>query len=134
VKLEQTGKKKMDDKNNKHLLIVDDDESMRAMLKRVLKNYNVELAEDGESAIRLLKTEHFDALLLDLKLPDMDGLEILNLVKGDPETADMPVVVVTARTDPNMLKGIEAANVLIIKPFSPDVLRNVIEIATHIVH
>jgi DNA-binding response OmpR family regulator len=123
----------MDDQSGKHLLIVEDDDSMRSILARLLKEYNIELAADGEHALELLRTQHFDGLLLDLKLPDMDGIDILHKVRETGDTAGLPVIIVTARTDGDALLETASANVLVLKPFAPAVLRSAVEIATHIV-
>ncbi len=66
-----------------NVLIVDDDESIRDMLSIVLKdeNYNVLTAEDGKKALIHLKKNKINLVISDIKMPDMDGIELLNIIK-----------------------------------------------------
>ena len=79
------------------ILVVDDDEAVRNSLRRalVLEGYEVELAEDGLAALRSLQQSAPDAVVLDLQLPDVDGLEVCRRLRsiGDPT----PVLMLTAR-------------------------------------
>ena len=78
------------------ILVVDDELSIRISLGDLLKRdgYQVEVAESAESALEMLKTQSFDLLIVDVKMPGMDGLEMLKLVKEDDP--DATVVVMTA--------------------------------------
>lgn len=83
------------------LLVVDDEEANRDMLSRRLKRagYMVELAADGASAQDLLQRQEFDLVLLDQMMPGMTGLDLLRLLRGTAETAELPVIMVTALSD-----------------------------------
>jgi two-component system response regulator MprA len=101
------------------ILVVDDDEAVRNSLRRalVLEGYEVELAEDGLSALRSLQQAAPDAVVLDLQLPDVDGLEVCRRLRtiGDPT----PVLMLTARNAVgDRVEGLDAgADDYLIKPF-----------------
>src|SRR5213078_4050175 len=80
------------------LLVVDDNELNRDMLTRRLERlgYDVSCAENGIEALKLLKTESFDLLLLDVIMPLMDGFEVLEQLKAEPLLRDIPVIVLSA--------------------------------------
>lgn len=83
------------------MLIVDDDRTNRLILAGVLKDEcHVILAKDGSAALRLVReNEDIGLVLLDVTMPGMDGYEVLRNLKGDPRTADIPVVFITGNTD-----------------------------------
>ena len=78
-------------------------------------------AADGESALSLARSEQPDLILLDVMLPGTDGLEVAQRLSAAPETREIPVVFVTARsTAPDELRGHEAGGVAYVaKPFDP---------------
>ena len=80
------------------VLIVEDDDSIRVLLRAVLTERGYEVIEcvDGSTAFAKAHDERPDVVLLDLGLPAVDGLTILDLIKAEPATADIPVLVVTA--------------------------------------
>ncbi|MFA7306197.1 MAG: HAMP domain-containing protein [Hyphomicrobium sp.] len=84
---------------SKRLLIVDDDSAERMSIAELLKNDDVEIltAADGADALKALKEHSIDCVVLDLKLPDMSGFEILEQMCGSPAMRDIPVVVFTGR-------------------------------------
>ena len=80
------------------ILIVEDNEFNRDMLSRRLlrKGFEVLVAEDGNSGIQLARTAHPDIILMDVSLPDIDGLEVTRQLKGDEKTRSIPIIVITA--------------------------------------
>lgn len=80
------------------ILIVEDNEFNRDMLSRRLsrKGYEVMVAEDGNSGIQLARTAHPDIILMDVSLPDIDGLEVTRQLKADDKTRHIPIIVITA--------------------------------------
>ncbi len=82
----------------KHILIVDDDETLRHVLKRKLEQegYSVVLAANGFEALVQVQNHRPDLILLDLLMPSMDGTEVLMRLRGDLDTADIPVIVISA--------------------------------------
>ena len=108
------------------VIIIDHDPNMRELLRMHLSRAGVaaEVARDAAAGIRLIVARPPDVLVLDLMLPDLGGLEILEAARGDPVTKDLPVVVITSRQDEDTY--IEAkrlgANVFLNKPFTSEQL------------
>ena len=102
------------------ILIVDDEEPNLRLLSSLLGalGYHTEVARNGTEAIKKTKTYRPDLILLDIMMPDMDGFEACELLKADAETANIPVVIVTALSDrDSKLKGLNAgANDFLTKP------------------
>jgi two-component system cell cycle response regulator DivK len=82
----------------KHILVVEDNPMNMELVVDLLEvyGYDVTGAEDGFEALELVKQIEFDLILLDMQLPEMCGSEILKKLKSDPNTAEMPVVALTA--------------------------------------
>jgi len=80
-------------------LVVDDDDDARLLLSRTLEKegWSVDVAENGEVALARIRTRRPSLILLDLMMPVMDGFTFLRTLRGLPEGADIPVVVLTAR-------------------------------------
>lgn len=108
------------------ILIVDDDPDLLLLLNKMLKRIGAEtvMAENGESGLALLKAQQFDLLVLDLMLPDIDGYEVLERVRADKDLKDLPVLILSARADPDAIsKGLEAgADGYLTKPYLPNTL------------
>lgn len=83
----------------KRALVVDDSKVARVTLKKQLESYNlhVELAESGEEALELLETHMVDVIFMDHIMPGMDGLEAVSLIKNNPATATIPVMMYTSK-------------------------------------
>lgn len=81
------------------LLIVDDEEMNRDMLSQrlELKGYSVTSADNGRQALALIERHSFDLVLLDVMMPDLNGLEVLRILRQDFAPAELPVIMVTAR-------------------------------------
>jgi adenylate cyclase len=112
---------------NASLLIVDDNELNRDMLTRRLERlgYQVSCAENGSEALRLLKKESFDLLLLDIIMPVMDGFEVLEQLKAEPLLRDIPIIVLSASDQlDHVVKCIQkGAQDYLSKPFNPVLLQ-----------
>lgn len=117
------------------VLVVDDD-PMVTRLVRInleLENFEVEEAWDGKTAMRMMRENRPDLLVLDIMMPQMDGWEILKLVREDERLRDLPVVVLTAKVqEKDIARGWRmGADGYIVKPFNPvilaDALRKVLE-------
>jgi two-component system cell cycle response regulator DivK len=89
----------------KKILIVEDNPMNMELVLDLLEFYghNITKAEDGIKALERLAEQKFDIILLDMQLPKMDGLEVLDRIKKNPETAEIPVIAVTAHA----MKGSE---------------------------
>ena len=80
------------------LLVVDDNKVNRLLLQRSLQlqGHTVALAENGRIALEMLRSETYDLLLLDIAMPEMDGFQVLERLKGDLKLRDVPVIVTSA--------------------------------------
>ena len=83
----------------RHILIVEDSQVDRTRLETLLASngFQVSLAENGEQAIASVKRAKPDAILMDVNMPGMDGFAATRALRGDAETKDIPVVLVTAK-------------------------------------
>lgn len=84
-----------------HILVVDDEEINRDLLRRRLerKGYSVETVEDGSAALKCIETSHFDMVLLDIMLPELDGVTVLKKLRVDFSASELPVIMVSAKDD-----------------------------------
>jgi CheY-like chemotaxis protein len=87
----------------KSILLVDDSRFLRLANERMLQRagYNVLTAADGEEAVRLAKSANPDLILLDMLLPKVSGPAVLKLLRSDPKTASIPVVVLSSLSQTN---------------------------------
>lgn len=107
------------------ILIVDDFATMRRILKNILKQLgftNVTEADDGSTALELLKTNSFDLIISDWNMPKMTGLDLLKNVRAAPETKDIPFLMVTAEAQKqNVIEAVQAGvSNYVVKPFTAD--------------
>jgi len=114
------------------ILIVDDFSTMRRIIKNLLRDLgftNLTEADDGNSALPLLKNGNFDFLITDWNMPGMSGLELLRQVRAEERLARLPVLMVTAEAKREQI--IEAAkagvNGYVVKPFTGAALKEKIE-------
>jgi putative two-component system response regulator len=109
------------------VLVADDTESVRSLFSQLLAfdGYDVILARDGDEALALAQQQRPDVLLLDVRMPGLDGLEVCRRVKSAPETRLTPVILVTGIADANdRIEGIEAgADDFLTKPVNASELR-----------
>ena len=113
-----------DEKNR--LLIVDDEPTNIQILSEILQeDYVLNAATSGAKALELAGKQHPDLVLLDMMMPEMDGLAVCKALKADPATADIPVIFVTSMSDTeNEERGFRAGAVdYISKPVSPPLVR-----------
>ncbi len=82
------------------LLIVDDEDAIRTVLRLILvrAGYDVFEAENGEEALLKVAKEKPDLIILDVMMPGMDGIEVCQKLRSDPETAELPVIMLSAKT------------------------------------
>lgn len=119
------------DKNMK-ILIVDDFSTMRRIIKNLLRDLgftNTQEADDGVTAMPMLRNGEFDFLVTDWNMPGMSGIELLKAVRADANLSAIPVLMVTAEAKRDQI--IEAAqagvNGYVVKPFTAQVLKEKIE-------
>jgi len=108
------------------ILLVDDEEDILELLAYSLtrNGYHVASVTTGEDALRSVRDEGADVVILDLMLPGVDGLEVCRILKGDPQTSPIPILMLTARgEEADVVAGLEVgADDYVTKPFSPRVL------------
>jgi two-component system sensor histidine kinase/response regulator len=108
-------------RKNARILIVDDFVSNIQVLASMLSahGYEIEFSTSGVEALDWLNQEKFDLVLLDIMMPEMDGYEVCTKLKKNPETKDIPVIFITAKTDQDSIKkGFQVGAVdYILKPY-----------------
>ncbi len=115
-----------EDRRRAAILVVDDEDDVRTVLRLMLTHagYDVREAEDGEIALRRIEQEPPDLILLDVLMPGMDGFEVCRRVRENPQTANIPVIILSARKDSrSRQEGFRAgATKYLTKPLAPDQL------------
>ena len=113
-------------KNDHDVLVVDDEEDLLELIRYNLheEGYRVRCAMNGDEALRSVRENIPDLIVLDLMLPMIDGLEVCRRLKSDTETSSVPIIMLTARSEErDMIEGLErGADDYVTKPFSPQVL------------
>ena len=122
----------MDLDKNMKILIVDDFSTMRRIIKNLLRELgftNTYEADDGTTALPMLKKGGFDYLITDWNMPGMTGIELLRAVRADPDLATLPVLMVTAEAKREQIIAAAQAGVngYIVKPFTANTLKEKIE-------
>jgi len=107
----------------KHILVVDDEADLVELVSYNLKKegFSVESALDGETALAKIKKDRYDLVVLDLMLPGIQGMELCRILRNDPKTGALPVIMLTAKGEEvDKILGLElGADDYITKPFSP---------------
>ncbi|GEK90956.1 response regulator transcription factor [Alkalibacterium kapii] len=108
------------EENKKKLLVVDDEDRIRRLLKMYLEkaDYSIEEAENGRKALDMAKENDYDLILLDVMMPELDGLKVAEEIRKEKET---PIMMLTAKGEElNRIQGFEVGvDDYIVKPFSP---------------
>ena len=105
------------------VLYVEDNEFNRKIVRQLLTrtSYRLREAVDGEAALGMVREERPDLILMDVQLPKMSGLDVTRALRGDPATADVPIIVVTsfALSGDEQRAMAAGASAYIAKPYSP---------------
>ena len=109
------------------VLVVDDFESMRRIVGQLLREMgfrDITLADDGATALALLREDDFGLLLTDWHMPQMDGLDLVRAVRADPRLNAIPILMVSAEaTREQIIEAAQAGvNGYVVKPFTPQIL------------
>ena len=119
--------------DHKHILVVDDDPHILALIRTILiqGNYRVTTAGDGQQALDSLRRSHFDAIITDAIMPGLDGPTLTEKIKADPDLKDLPVVMITASSQPDMVqKSFSSGCILFLpKPFTGASLISILQLA-----
>ncbi len=115
----------------KKILIVDDEKDIRSLIEKILGEgaYDIFQAKDGQDMFDFLKDNKPDLILLDVMMPGINGYDICHMLKRNPETSTIPVVMLTVLSGPqDASKGMAmGASAYLTKPFDPDDLGYEIE-------
>lgn len=106
---------------SKKILVVDDDEAIQEVIKTCLEDlagWQVLLAGSGLEGLRIANSEALDAILLDISMPKMNGIEMLRKLQENDSTRKIPVFLLTARTVSAHRQQLEQVAGVIIKPFN----------------
>ncbi|MFZ0242145.1 MAG: response regulator [Desulfobacterales bacterium] len=108
------------------ILVVDDEEDIIELVRFNLNQdgYRIESALTGEEALKMVRADAFDLIILDLMLPGIDGLDVTRKLRDNAKTRSVPIVMLTAKgEEPDIVAGLElGADDYITKPFSPRIL------------
>ena len=121
------------EENRYTILVIDDTASNIDILLDLLKGYDIVVAMDGKSGLETVeKDDNIDLILLDIMMPNIDGVEVCEALKSDPKTQDIPVIFLTAKSDDDSIKrAFEIGGVdYVVKPFRPIELTS--KIKTHL--
>jgi CheY-like chemotaxis protein len=110
------------------VLICDDEPSLRELIRISLDGpYEIVEADDGERSLELARLLRPDVMILDMMMPRLSGLEVLNAVRQDEQLSDTRVIVLTAQpaTREHALRA--GADIVMVKPFEPEEIANAVE-------
>lgn len=119
-----------------NVLVVDDSSVMRAMVIKTLRMSGVPLgdvqqAANGVEALEVLKEHWIDLALVDINMPVMNGVELINRVRDDDEMRDLAIIVVSTESSDTRIREVHAQGAKFVhKPFTPEILRETITAVT----
>lgn len=115
----------------KKILVVDDDDEIVGMLRQSLldEGCKVVTAQNGTQAASLIRSEKFDGMLLDIKLPGMSGLQVAAVSKSSDKNAKMPIIIISGALDADVIAKAKNLGIvdLVVKPFSTDAVHQKLE-------
>jgi len=115
-----------------NILVVDDSAVMRSMIIRILKLSGLSFSEiyeapNGREGLEILDQNWIDLALVDINMPIMSGEEMIDRIRENKDTSDLPIIVVSTESNENQVETILQKKVEFVhKPFTPEVLRKVI--------
>ncbi len=116
---------------SKKILAVDDSKTMREMVQFTLKDagYDVQEAEDGQAALKVVAGTKFDGVITDLNMPNMNGFELIRALRANPNYKFTPILMLTTEGDAAKKEEGKAAGATgwIVKPFNPEKLVEVVK-------
>lgn len=116
---------------SKKILFVDDSASMRQVVGMAISGagYEVTTAEDGKDGVSKMNQDKFDAIITDLNMPNMNGIEMIKVAKRNAKNKFAPVIMLTTEAGDDMKQQGKAAGakVWVVKPFKPDQLLGVLQ-------
>jgi two-component system, chemotaxis family, chemotaxis protein CheY len=115
-----------------NVLIVDDSMVMRSMIIRILRLSGLHMGEifeakNGREGLQMLNEKWVDFALVDINMPVMNGIEMIEAVRNNPAIADLPIIVVSFESNLDRVENIRQKNVKFVhKPFTPEILRSAV--------
>jgi two-component system chemotaxis response regulator CheY len=112
-----------------NILVVDDSAVMRSMIKKTIVSSGVDIGEiyeaaNGKEGLQVLEENWLDILFIDVNMPVMDGMEMLDEVRKKSDTSDIPILIVSTESNHERIETIQKKNAgFVHKPFTPEVLR-----------
>jgi CheY-like chemotaxis protein len=120
---------------NEYILIVDDSRVVRALYAYTLqeKGYQTLEAEDGISALEVLQNNSVSLAIVDINMRHMDGITLVSQIRANPQTKDLPVIIISSNDDTNhVARGKSAgANLFLVKPPDPEKLIHSVQSLIH---
>jgi CheY-like chemotaxis protein len=117
-------------KNN--ALILEDLEMHRSFIKTYLslRNFDVDVAEDGLIGLERVKEKKYDIIFTDIQMPNMNGLEFLKNIKENPETREIPVIMLTTEDDPETIDRAKylGAAFYMVKPYTNEKMKKALQL------
>jgi len=115
-----------------HLVVIDDDPNLRESLAEGLPmfgNFTVQQANDGIEGLTFISTQHPDCVIVDIRMPRLDGYQLVRAIRGDPETSDIPLIMLSALSqDIDRLAGLlSGADLYLYKPVMLETLVRAIQ-------
>ena len=111
---------------NRTILVVDDEPNARSLLRLILvrAGFEVLVAQDGYEALAEVNNRIPDVMILDIMMPGIDGFEVCEKLRNNKETANLPIIMLSARADPESVnKGLSVgATKYLTKPVTPELL------------
>ncbi len=123
-----------------NILVVDDSAVMRSMIIKTLKMCGIKLGEiyqaaNGLEGLKQLDNNWVDLVLVDLNMPVMDGEQMIDRLRQNPLTKDLPVVVVSTESSQSRMEILEKkSSGFVHKPFNPEVIKRIIESVVGVVN
>src|SRR5919109_3235097 len=116
----------------KKLLVIDDNPTIVELIKYAVNlqgSYQVVVAYDGIQGLERVYAEHPDCVIIDVKMPRMDGYQLVRCLRGDARTADIPLIILSAmaREEDQMTGLLSGADEYLTKPFKPTALNEAIK-------
>ena len=111
------------------ILVVDDSMVMRSMIKKTINLCGLDIgtiyeAGNGKEGLDMVEKQDVDLLFIDVNMPVMDGMEMLDQLRSRPETADLPILIVSTESHEGRIEKINQQNAgFVHKPFTPEMLR-----------
>jgi two-component system, chemotaxis family, chemotaxis protein CheY len=115
-----------------NILVVDDSLVMRSMIIRILRLSGLPIgevyqAQNGREGLKILEEKWVDLALVDINMPVMNGVQMIEAVRNNMAISDLPIIVVSTESNSDLVKSIRQKNVEFVhKPFTPEILRSTV--------